>query len=96
MLKSRIRLPDRIWKKPPCQSPFLFSHPLHPQVALHGDPATVRGASMLLEHRDGSVRAGALRTLSWVARVGDAEVMAKVRRGARGRRTYADFGVSLE
>lgn len=31
-----------------------------------------------MEHRDGHVRAAALRTLSWVARVGDVEVMAKV------------------
>lgn len=47
-------------------------------MALHGDPVTVRGALQRLEHRDGHVRAAALRTLSWVARVGDVEVMAKV------------------
>ena len=51
-------------------------------MALHGDPVAVRGAVARLEHRDGAVRAAALRSLSFLARLGDEEVMAKVGPGA--------------
>lgn len=48
-------------------------------MALHGDPVTVSATLRRLEHRDGAVRACALRTLSWVAHIGDAEVISKAR-----------------
>eukprot|EP00438_Fugacium_kawagutii_P026223 Skav209637 [mRNA] locus=scaffold2751:116609:122171:+ [translate_table: standard] len=48
-------------------------------VALHGDPVTVSETLRRLEHRDGAVRACALRTLSWVATIGDAEVISKAK-----------------
>ena len=50
-------------------------------MALHGDPVAVSGALARLEHRDGAVRAAALRSLSFLARRGDEEVMAKVGAG---------------
>ena len=51
------------------------------EVALHGDPVAVRGAVARLEHREGFVRAAALRSLSFLARLGDEEVMAKASGG---------------
>ena len=39
------------------------------------------GALARLEHREGHVRSAALRTLSWVAELGDANVLAKAMAG---------------
>ena len=47
------------------------------KVAIHGDPVAVQGALQRLDHRDGSVRAAALRTMSWVTKVGDAVAITK-------------------
>ena len=47
------------------------------KVAIHGDPVAVQGALQRLDHRDGSIRAAALRTMSWVAEVGDAAAITK-------------------